>query len=406
MINDYARLAFVSLRNRRLRSWLTMIGIFIGIASVVSLISLGEGLRQFVVSQFNLLGVDVLTITASGIAYGPPGSGAVNPLRKSYVDDIEKLVGVKTAIGRIIEETKLEYNGRADFTYLGSVPEGERRKEFERIVQVEVADGRNLKDVDERKVVLGSNYANADRFGKAVRTGDSVLVNGKPYEVVGMLEKKGSFIIDGAVLLNENVVGDVFDVSDTYDVIVVVTRQGHDMNSVKERVENYLRKERDVEKGGEDFSVQSPEQQIKDLNAILFAIQFFLYSIAAISLIVGGIGIANTMYTSVIERTKQIGIMKSIGARRKDIFTLFLIESGFLGLIGGVFGIFVGLGFAYFAQIAAQEFAGAGLVRMSVPWVLPVGALAFSFVIGSIAGLMPALHAAKMKPVDALNEVR
>ena len=152
--------------------------------------------------------------------------------------------------------------------------------------------------------------------------------------------------------------------------------------------------------------MQSPEQQLKDLNAILFAVQFFLYSIAAISLIVGGIGIANTMYTSVIERTKQIGIMKSIGAQKNDIFIIFLIESGFLGLAGGMLGIFVGLGFAYAAQVAAQSFIGTDIIKMTVPWILPAGALAFSFVIGSVAGLMPALHAAKLKPVDALNEVR
>ena len=406
MIKDYARLAFVSLRKRRLRSWLTMIGIFIGIASVVSLISLGEGLRQLVVSQFNLLGTDVLTITASGVAFGPPGSGAINPLKESYLSDIERIVGAKTAIGRNIEEIKLEFNGRSDFTYLASVPEEERRKEFERIVQIEIADGRNLKDSDEKKVVLGSNYANADRFGKAVRTGDSIFIKGKPYEVVGILEKKGSFIVDGSVLLNERVVKDVFEVNDSYDIMVVVAKQGYDLGSLKERVENYLRKERDVKKGEEDFSVQSPEQQLKDLNAILFAVQFFLYSIAAISLIVGGIGIANTMYTSVIERTKQIGIMKSIGAQKNDIFTIFLIESGFLGLVGGILGIFIGLGFAYVAQVAAQSFTGTDLIKMTVPWVLPAGALAFSFVIGSIAGLMPALHAAKLKPVDALNETR
>ncbi len=403
MIADYVHLSFTFLRNRKLRSWLTVVGIFIGITSVVSLISLGEGLRQVVISQFNLLSTDVLTVTASGLNFGVPGQGAVKPLQTSYVDDIERLVGVEMAMGRNLESTKVEFNGYADFIFASSLPRGEKRKEFARIVQIGVDKGRMLRDTDGKNVVLGSDYSAPDRFGKAVRTGDVVFIKGEPFGVVGLLQKKGSFIVDHAVLMNENILENLFGTNKTYDVILAVASPGADMESMKERIEAYLRDERDVKRGEEDFSVESPQQRIKDLGAILLAIQVFLYVIAGISLVVGGIGIANTMYTSVVERTKQIGIMKSIGAHHRNIFTLFLIESGFLGLLGGFLGLLAGTGLAFGVSLAARQALGTDLIQVSVPWALLVGALVFSFLIGSIAGIMPALQAAKLKPVDALQ---
>ena len=140
-MRDYFRLSLIFLKNRRLRSWLTMLGIFIGITSVVSLISLGQGLQQVVSSQFNLLGTDVLTIQASGVNIGPPGSGVVKPLQKYYTNDIERLVGVETAIGRSIQDAKIQFNGVTDFTFAGSLPKGEKRKEIERLIQLEIDKG-------------------------------------------------------------------------------------------------------------------------------------------------------------------------------------------------------------------------------------------------------------------------
>ncbi len=403
-MRDHIHLSFQSLKHRGLRSWLTIIGVFIGIAAVVSLISVGEGLRAAVAAQFNFLSTNVLTVQASGLLAGPPGTGVVNPLAKGNMDDLGKITGVDMAIGRIIEDAKLQFNGRSDLTYAGSMPDGAKRAEVERIAQLELAEGRMLKDGDMHKVVLGNNYAQPDRFGKAIKPRDDVVIQGEKFEVVGLLEKKGSFIVDNLILMNEDIMKKIFHVNDTYSIIVVKVAEGHDMDAVKKRAEQYLRDKRNVDEGEEDFIVESPEQELKSLDATLFAIQIFIYVIAAISLIVGGIGIANTMYTSVVERTKQIGVMKSIGARNSDIFVLFLIESGLLGAVGGILGILFGVGVAESISLVGKFFLKTDLLRASIPLTLLVGAFVFSFVLGSLFGIMPALRAARLHPVEALRK--
>jgi len=403
MIRDYLRLSYDSLMHRGVRSWLTIIGIFIGITAVISLISLGEGLRGVVASQFNFLSTDVLVIQASGLNYGPPGTGAVNPLKEKYVDDIWRFNGVDIAVGRIIESSLLEFNDKSEAAFVVSMPQGSKRKTVETIAQIELMRGRDLRDEDTNKVILGTNYVNADKFGKIIEAGSKVVIKGKEFEVVGILKKKGSFTVDNAVVMNEDELKKIFNVSDTYSIVAVKISKGADMSAVKEKIEDYLRKERNVKKGSEDFSVQTPQQAIKTLDSILFAVQIFIYVIAGISIVVGGIGISNSMYTSVTERTKQIGIMKSIGARNSDIFRLFLIESGLLGMFGGILGILCGLGLAYGLAFIGMVVLNTDLIRVNASMSLIVGALSFSFLIGSISGLLPAMQASKLKPVDALR---
>lgn len=406
MIKDYLQLAYSSLKNRRVRSWLTMVGIFIGIAAVISLVGLGQGLRVAIMGQFNFLTTDILTVQASGLQNGPPGQGVVNPLLDTYIDDLGNIKGVDRAIGRIIESAKIEFNGFTDFTFAASIPDGKNRKEVERIATLQIAQGKLLKDGDTNKVVLGTNYAESTTFGKPVQIRDTVLVQDHAFEVVGILEKKGSFIIDNSILMNEDVLKKLYDVNHTYNVIAIKVLPGQNMELIKQRVEDYLRKKRDVKKGEEDFSVQSPEQALENLDSTLFAVQIFIYVIAGISIIVGGIGIANTMYTSVVERTKQIGIMKAIGATRKIIFTLFLLESGFLGVVGGVMGLLLGSGIAYGLAFLGSTVLGTDLIRVDLNIFIYLGALLFSFFVGSFAGLLPALQASRLVPVEALRRTK
>ncbi len=403
MIKDYLYLSYDFLVHRGLRSWLTIIGIFIGITAVVSLITLGEGLRTVVMSQFDFLSTDILVVQASGLNYGPPGQGAVNPLKKEYVDYIENINGVDTAIGRILESSLLEFNGKSEPAFVATVPSGSKRKATETIAQIEVMKGRSLKDGDSDKVVLGINYAEGNRFGKEMAVGSKVTIQHKEFEVVGILKKKGSFTVDNAVIINEEEAKKIFNVNNTYNVIAVKVSKGDYISSVKERVEEYLKRERKVKAGEEDFSVQSPQQAIKTLNSVLFAIQIFVYIIAGISIVVGGIGISNTMYTSVTERISQIGIMKAIGAKNEDIFNLFLIESGLLGMVGGIIGIIVGLGLAYGLAFIGTTALNTNLIKVTTSVPLVLSALVFSFLIGSVSGLLPAIQASKLKPVEALR---
>ena len=335
---------------------------------------------------------------------GPPGEGAVTPLQEDYIKGIERITGVDLAIGRIIENARLEFNGRSDFTFAGSMPKGSRqRKEVIRIAQLDIDQGTLPREKDVNKVVLGHNYLLAERMGKPVRLRDTVTINDHEFEVTGFLEKKGSFIVDNLIVMNEDEMKDLYTVNDTYDIIAVVVSEGNDMAIIKTRIENYLREERDVDKGEEDFSVESPEQGLESLDSTLFAVQIFIYVIAGISIIIGGIGIANTMYTSVVERTKQIGIMKSIGARQSNIFTLFLIEAGFLGGVGGLIGALFGSALAYGLAFVGRNALHTELIVAHVSFSLVMGALLFSFIIGSAAGFLPAYQASTLKPVDALR---
>ena len=408
MLKDYVAFSLKNLRNRRLRSWLTMIGIFIGIAAVVSLIGLGEGLRLAIMSQFGFLGPDVLGVQASGLAFaGPPGSAVAKPLSDDLTAKIEKINGVEAAFNRYIESTTIEFNDRQDIGIAGSMVEGENRKVLETMINLKADEGRLLKDGDARKVVLGNDFKKEDTFGKGVKVGDKILVNGIFFEVVGILEKKGSFIFDRIVLINEKSMIDALGIDEKkVNVIAVKVKDQNKITQVKEDIEKLLRKERNVEKGEEDFQVESPQQTLEALNSTLFAVQLFVYIIAAISLAVGGSGIMIAMYTSVLERTKEIGIMKSIGARNSAIFTIFFIESGLLGMTGGIIGIVLGMSFAYGVSFIGRFLLGSELIQASVSPLLILGALIFSFVLGTLFGVLPAYQASRLNPVDSLRSAK
>ncbi len=408
MIKDYFLLAYRNIIKRGLRSWLTMIGIFIGIAAVVALIGLGQGLRSAIGAQFGLLGTDVLSVQASGIDFaGPPGFATPNPLSDKLIDKIENIQGVDVAFNRYLNSVAMEFNKISDISFAASVPMDSHRRVFEEMLNLKTSEGRLLRDGDTKGVVLGNDFSAEDnRFEKEIHAGDKVLINEEIYSVIGILEKKGSFIIDQSIFINEDVLLDnIRENDDEVNIIAIKVDDEKIVNQVKENVEKLLRKERDVKEGEEDFIVQTPQAALASLDSTLFAVQMFVIIIAIISLLVGGIGIMNTMYTSVVERTKEIGIMKSIGAKNSTIFTLFFIESGFMGSVGGIIGVLMGLIFAYGAAGLGRLILGTDLIQAEVSIFLIAGALLFSFLLGTIFGSLPAYQASKLKPVDSIRKI-
>ena len=401
---DYVKYAINNLIHRKLRSWLTMLGIFIGIAAVVSLIGLGEGLRVAINSQFGFLGTDILSITATG-GFGPPGSGVVDPLTDRELDEAKRVRGVEGAAGRILESGKLVYNRQARFGYAASVPDGEDRKIIEHVQNMVADRGRLLQDGDQGVVVLGYNFfENKEIFGKIIDVGTKVEIQDREFKVIGILEKKGSFQVDRSIFMNEDDLRDLVGREEgEYDMIAVQFDENADVNKIQADIEKKIRKVRDVKEGEEDFSVQSPASVLESVNSTLLAIQIFVYIIAGISLLVGGIGIMNTMYTAVVERTKEIGIMKSIGAKNFIIFILFFIESGLLGTVGGIIGAIIGFITAYGLAFVGRAVLGSGLIGAHISPQLIIGALLFSFIIGSFFGTLPAVRASKLNPVEALR---
>jgi putative ABC transport system permease protein len=401
---DYFRLAFRNVKKRGIRSWLTLLGIFIGITAVVSLISLGNGLKLAVNSQFGISSTEVITIQAGGVnAFGPPGTGVVNPLTVDDMDEVKKLSSVKRVIRRNIPTIKLEYNDRLVIGVAMNIPDGEDRKFVYEVLDVKAEFGRLLKDGDVNKVVLGHNFG-ADKVGldKPMRSGDKVLINNKSFEVVGITVKKGSFIFDNIVHLNEKPLDDLVNYGDEIDVIVAQAKSKDSIDKTKEDIEKKLRKTRDVKKGEEDFSVSTPEAALSTVNAVLAGVQAFVVIIASLSILVGGLGIVNTMTTSVLERKREIGIMKAIGAKNSDIFIQFFIESGLLGLVGGIVGVILGVALGFLGTQGINGFIGAE-TQPEISFVLIVASLIGSFFVGAIAGIVPAMRAAKENPVEALR---
>jgi putative ABC transport system permease protein len=402
MKQDYILLAIQNLRHRKLRSWLTILGIFIGIAAVVSLISLGEGLRQGILGQLGSLSVDKLTIQNSGTGFGPPGSTAIRKLDKHDLELIKSVNGIDEVIPRLIRIVKIEHGKEMQFFYIGSMPENKKQLNIiYSTFSLEAESGRKLSENDKGKVLIGNDAASA--FSKKIEAGSNIMINGKNFEIAGVLEKGSTFMINSVVMMLEDDMKNLLNIGDEIDIIVAQVSDKNKIEEAAKNIEKKLRKDRNEKEGEEDFSVQTPIKSLKTVTTILNIINLIVIGIALISLIVGGVGIANTMYTSVLERTKEIGVMKSIGAKNSDIMWIFLIESGLLGFVGGIIGAFLGLGMALLVSFIASSALPGLNFAVQVSWLLLLGAIAFSFIIGTFSGILPAIQASKLNPVESLR---
>lgn len=407
MISDYFSLALGNLRHRGIRSWLTMLGIFIGIAAVVGLISMGAGLKAAVMGQFGSLSVDKLTIQNKQVGFAPPGSTVIEKLNDNDVEIIENVNGVELVVTRLIRVGSLEYNDVSGFGYGADIPE--EREAMEMVyesINIEAEQGRLLEKGDSGKVMLGNNFLQTDDFGKAFKVGKKIKLKGeieKEFEIVGILEKAASFQMDGVVFILNDDMEKLFDAKGEYDLIIAQVEDKDDIEEVAEEIERKLRRDRNEDLGEETFTVETPLQSLAAVNNVLNVINAIVIGIAMISLFVGGVGIANTMYTSVVERKKEIGVMKAIGAKNSEILWLFLIESGLLGLVGGIVGALIGLGGAIGVSSVANQALGSDLFIVSVSYSLLAVAVGFSFLIGVISGVLPAYQASKLNVVEAIR---
>lgn len=403
MNKDYVQLAMRSVKARAMRSMLTIIGIFIGIAAVVALISLSEGLKNAVADQFAQLGSDNVMIQAAGGGFGPPGTAVAKPLTiqdKKAVDAVQR---VDLAVGRLIRTIQVESHNEIRYTYAVTLPQAQDERDM--IIEVNsytIASGRFFEQSDAKEIVIGWNLQK-DFFDHALELRNKVQIQNQQFTIIGILKESGNPQRDDTIIMPEQSMRDILVIPESYDIIAARIKSGEDITLASEEIKKELRDTRDVEEGKEDFTVETPEQLIGTLNTILNIIQGVLVGIAAISLLIGGIGIMNTMYTAVVERTKEIGIMKSIGATPHTIMILFLLESGMLGLIGGIVGVILGIGIAKLVEFAAYQAFGTSLIQATIQPVVIVGALLFAFIVGAVSGAFPAKQAAKMNPVDALR---
>jgi putative ABC transport system permease protein len=399
MFSDYFNLALRTFKHKPTRSWLTIIGIFIGIAAVVALISLGQGLQDAVNKQFEMLGTNKITIYPGQNSFGVIGAIAVSErLSDRDLSKIQSVKGVEKATGIALTIAKVQDKGKPIYAIItGYEPNEINMKDF---MGATAKDGRELKSNDGYKVMVGYDLKYGNVFEKPVEVGDKLTIAGKTFTVVGVVDKIGNPGFDRRLYIVRDVYYEVFK-QEGYPMILAISKDGYDPAAVAADIKEKLRKDRGLEKGKENFSVVTSDQMKKIASNIVGIIQIIVVGIAAISLLVGGIGIMNTMYTSVLERTREIGIMKAVGARNNDIAMIFLIESGLLGLIGGILGVTAGVWAAVLVEYISSLY-NLGL-KASYGIELIVGSLVFAFLVGCISGLVPALQAAKMKPAESLR---
>ncbi len=402
--SDYIMFAWRNVKNNSLRTWLTMLGIFIGIATIVSLISLGQGMQDAITDRFSQLGVDKITFQNQQAFVGPPGSLVVDKLNDHDFRLMKQIKGMELVFGRLIRQEAVKFRDTIKFAPITSMPSDSKSFAVAQDALGLIADkGRLLRPNDIGKIVLGYDYGNKKIFDRILRPGDKLIIKGQTFAIVGIAKRLGTGMGEQFILMPEDDMKRILDIDDEWDMLIGQVEAGIDPVAVGEVLKKKVRRDRDLEEWEEDFNIQTPQELLESFGNILLVVQAVLVGIAAISLIVGGIGIMNTMYTAVLERTKEIGIIKSIGAKNSNVLIIFLVESGFLGFVGGIIGLGLGMCFSFLVEALSTFYFGTTILQASYPPYLIIGALLFSFGVGSFAGTFPAIQASKLQVVEALR---
>jgi putative ABC transport system permease protein len=419
-------LALNILFHSKLRSWLTIIGIVIGMGAVVAILSISAGAEQQLKESLGSLGADVLTISlgggrATGMGFGggeggPPGASTSSTSTAAKNLTAKDLVPLKTISN--IEYVMGSVSGKADITYSTKTVKDKSIEGVDLLVWKEIttstlSSGRYLTQGDVYSAVVGSSFASST-FSKAISLNDKITIAGKSFNVVGILNSGNSVYIPISVArdLLEDAGRDAFS---SISVKIYNVSQAND--TVNEITKKLMMERGILQESKVDFRVSNPAEMQATIQETMSSMTLILGAIAAISLIVGAIGIANTMFTSVLEKTNDIGTMKAIGAKNKDILSIFLLNSGLIGLIGGLGGVVIGVISSSALSAAAgitgttsstRGMGGGGMMSSMlgssvVSPSLIIGVLSFSILVGMIAGIIPAIRASKLSPVDALR---
>ncbi|MFT4311675.1 MAG: ABC transporter permease [Candidatus Woesearchaeota archaeon] len=383
---------------RKLRSSLTIVGIFIGISALVSLILLAGALERGVGAQLDSFGADVILIAPlTAVGGGPPsGIGSFTTTETEIVRSIPQVLSVSELLNERVDMRlgREEKRKRVQGVTLGS---GRDIQTFEEFIRVDVRAGRHLQQGDTRSLVVGDRFAR-EFFEKELFVGSSVRINEQRFTIIGIFERQGTQDVDNAVYTSiedmRNIVGD----NRALTALSARIAPGVDLEIMEERIKTRLERARGVE----DVAVTTAAQIREQIGSFLLAINIVVISVALISLFVGALGVTNSLYTSVLQRTREIGTMKAIGAKNSQILKIFVLESAFFGLVGGLIGIALGVLLAGSFMAILNTF---GFIRLTldIELELLIGALIFSVGLGIVAGFLPAYRASLQKPVDALR---
>lgn len=419
--SDIATFSLDQLMHRGLRSWLTILGVVIGVAAVVAIISIGTGTQQLITNQLGGLGANIISISSGSsraFNFGGPEAGQRAAILSSLIPGSGNLT--QKDIQTIRSVPSVQYvdgivSGRVEVTYLSQTTslqiQGVDPLAWSQMTTSELESGRFLTPSDGNAIVIGYSVAN-DVFKQQLAINNQLNVGGKPFKIVGILQQSGGFGgSDNAVIMPVSAARSIItDVApNQFNSIQVNVADSSQVNETTNSINQRLLVARHVTEDTKDFSVTSAQSLQETISTVTGTLSIFLTGIAAISLLVGAIGISNTMFMSVLERTKQIGVLKALGTTNREITQMFLTEASIMGFIGGLLGIFLG----FIASGAVSELgsrlittgvrggSAAGITAITPDLVL--FSMVFSIVIGAISGLLPARRASKLDPVEALR---
>jgi putative ABC transport system permease protein len=407
-ITEVVRIAMDSLVSNKFRSVLTMLGVIIGVASVVALLALGNGASASITGQITSIGTNLLTIMPGANAM--QGPGASSQAQTLTIDDYVAI----SALGLPVNGVAPQFSGNAQLVaaaadknaqIVGTTPA------YRALNDLKLREGAFFDEAQDRAgesvVVLGATLAK-DLFGSGRAVGQNVRVKDQPLRVIGVLEAKGGGgfgSVDGQAfvpirLAQQRLFGARTPDGNSYRVssISVSAKESADLDAIQSRIEVLLRQQHHLRADGsqDDFSVFNQASLLGTLNTITSLLTAFLGAVAGISLLVGGIGIMNIMLVSVTERTREIGLRKAVGATGWDVLLQFVVEAVFISLVGGLIGLIIGVGVALLVSAS-------GLLQASVSAGSIALALGFSIAVGLFFGIYPARRAARLNPIDALR---
>ena len=401
MYKESFLMAWASLVDNKMRSILTMLGIIIGVAAVIALVSIGNGVKQDIQNSISSLGSNLLMVMP-GAPRTPgvrPTAGSMKSLKVADYEAIAKLDGVKAVSPMTNGAYVVIYQNKNWTTSVSGV-----NANYLDVNNWTMKSGRFLSNKNiqnrERVAVIGKTVAK-NLFGDEDPVGAEIRVKNIPFRVIGVLNSKGSGAMgndqDDMVIIPYTTAMERVDGIDYLRMLYVVAKDENGIDRLQSDIENLLRVRHGIKDTNlDDFNIQNMNSIMETMEETTGTLTLFLGAVAAISLVVGGIGIMNIMLVSVTERTREIGIRKALGATYFVIVTQFLIEAVVISLMGGLIGIALGIGASKLISLAS----GMSTV-ISVPTI--VLSFAFSMAIGLVFGIYPARKAAKLNPIDALH---